>query len=48
MNRLLSKAMTATGLEPTVFVYELSCCGFESHCSLLNFRFRASFEQGVP
>ena len=31
-----------------VFVYELSGCGFESSCSHLNFRFRTSFEQGVP
>ena len=31
-----------------VFVYELSGCGFQSHCSHLNFRFRACFEQGVP
>ena len=32
----------------SVFVYELSGCGFESSCSHLNFRFRACFEQGVP
>ena len=31
-----------------VFIYELNGCGFESSCSHLNFRFRASFEQGVP
>ena len=31
-----------------VFVYEPSGCGFESGCSHLNFRFRTSFEQGVP
>ena len=31
-----------------VFVYELSGRGFESRCSLLNFRFRACFGQGVP
>ena len=31
-----------------VFVYELSCCRFESSCSHLTFRFRACFEQGVP
>ena len=31
-----------------VFAYELSGCGFESRCSHLNFRYRASFEQGVP
>ena len=46
--------MTATGfirpvwLNGWVFVYELSGCGFESRCSHLNFRFCASFEQGVP
>ena len=31
-----------------MIVYELSCCGFESRCSHLNFRFRACFEQGAP
>ena len=31
-----------------VFVYELSGCGFESHFSHLNFRYRDSFEQGLP
>ena len=31
-----------------VLVYELSGSGFESSCSHLNFRFRASFEQEVP
>ena len=31
-----------------VFVYELSGCEFESSCSHLNFRFCASFDQGVP
>ena len=31
-----------------VFVYELSGCGFESHCSHLNFRFCACIEQWVP
>ena len=30
-----------------VFVYELSCCGFESHCSPLNFRDHLSDEQDV-
>ena len=29
-------------------VKELSGCGFESHCSHLNFTYRACFEQGVP
>ena len=32
----------------TLFVYELSGCGFESSCSHLNFRFCACFEEGVP
>ena len=32
----------------SVFVYELSVSGFEASCSHLNFRFHASFEQGVP
>ena len=32
----------------SVFVYKLSGCGFESSCSLLNFRFCACFEQRVP
>ena len=31
-----------------VFVFELSCRGFDSSCSHLNFRFRACFEHGVP
>ena len=31
-----------------VFVYELSCCGFEPSCSQLNFRFHTCFEQGGP
>ena len=31
-----------------VFVYELSGCRFESHCSHLSLRYRACFEQGVP
>ena len=35
-------------LNRSVFVYELSCCGWESSCSHLNVRFRALFEQGVP
>ena len=30
-----------------VFVYELTCCGYEYRCSHLNFRYRDSFEQGV-
>ena len=30
-----------------VFLYRQSGCGFESHCHL-NFRYRPSFEQGVP
>ena len=35
-------------LNSWAFVYNLSGCGFESRCSHLNFRFRASFEKGVP
>ena len=35
-------------LNGSMFVYELSGCGFEFRCSHLNFRFRACFEQGVP
>ena len=31
-----------------VFVYEISGCGFESHCSHLNFIFCTCFKQGVP
>ena len=31
-----------------VFVYELSGCGFESHCSHLTFRYHACCKQGVP
>ena len=31
-----------------VFVYELSGSVFQSSCSHLNFRLRASFVQGVP
>ena len=30
-----------------LFVYELSGCGFESHCSHLNFRYCACLEQEV-
>ena len=30
-----------------VLVYKLSGCWFESRCSHLNFRYRASFKQGV-
>ena len=29
-----------------VFIYELSGCGFESHCCHLNFRYHACFEEG--
>ena len=32
----------------SVFVYELSDCGFESRYSHLNFRYCTCFEQGVP
>ena len=31
-----------------MFVYKLSGCGFESRCSDLNFRYRVTFESGVP
>ena len=31
-----------------VFVYKLSGCGFKSHCSHLNFRYRTCLEEGVP
>ena len=31
-----------------MFVYELSDCGFESHCSHLNFRYPILFKEGVP
>ena len=48
--------MTATGFEPRtteprtqpVFVYKLSGCGFQSCCSLFNFRYCICFEQGIP
>ena len=29
------------------FLYEVICCGFESSCTHLNFRFQICFEQGV-
>ena len=32
----------------SVFVYQLSGCGFESCCCHLNFRYDASFEKEVP
>ena len=35
-------------LNGSMFVYEVSCSGFESSCSHLNVRLRACFEQGVP
>ena len=35
-------------LNSLVFVYEQSSCGIEFRCSLLNFRYRACFEQRVP
>ena len=31
-----------------MFVYKLSGCGFESHCSHLNLRYCTCFNQGVP
>ena len=38
----------SVSLNGWVFVYELSCSGFESRCCHLNFRYGTSFEQGVP
>ena len=35
-------------LNGRVFVYELSGCGFESHCCHFNFRYGVCFEQGAP
>ena len=35
-------------LNSWVFVYKLSGCGFQSHCSHLNFRYGACFKKGVP
>ena len=35
-------------LNGSVFVYELSGCGFESYCSHLDVIYRACFEQVVP
>ena len=35
-------------LNGSVFVYELSGCGFKSSCSHLSFRFPAYFKQVVP
>ena len=34
-------------LNDWLFVYELSACGVISHCSHLNFRYCACFEQGI-
>ena len=34
--------------EIMIKTYELSGCGLKSHCSHLNFKYRAFFEQGVP
>ena len=31
-----------------MFVYKLSCCGFDFRCSHLNLRYCTCFEQGVP
>ena len=31
-----------------VFLYELSGCGFESHCCHLNFRYHTCFKQRIP
>ena len=35
-------------LNGRVFVYELSGCGFESHCCHLNFGYGSCFKQGDP
>ena len=48
LNHLAELAVRSFWQNGWVFVYELSSCGFESSCSHLNFRFRASFELGVP
>ena len=41
-----SSIIWSVWLNVWVFVYELCSCGFESHCSHLNYKFRACFEQG--
>ena len=43
-----SSIIWPVSLNCSVFIYELSDCGFESPYSHLNFKFCACFEQGVP
>ena len=43
-----SSIIWPVGTNGRVLVYELSCCGFESRCSRLIFRYGACFEKGVP
>ena len=47
-NYLVRKRKWPAWLNGWLFVYELNGCGFESHCSHLNFRYQPCFEQGVP
>ena len=47
-NYLVRKRKWPVWLNGWLFVYELNGCGFESHCSHLNFRYQPCFEQGVP
>ena len=42
------KILTKLAGNGWVFVYEVSGCGLESHCGLLKFRYRTSFEQELP
>ena len=48
LNHLGQKKIRPVSLNGWVFVYELSGCGLESRCCHWNFRYGASFEQGVP
>ena len=43
-----SSIIWSVWLNGWVFVYELSGCWFEYHCSQLSFRYCACFEQAVP
>ena len=43
-----SQTIWPVWLNGLVLLYKLSGSGFESSCSHLNFRYRPSFEQGVP
>ena len=40
--------MFLLGLNGWVLVYKLSCCGIDSHCRYLNFRYCDCFERGAP